>query len=368
MAAENGRVQRLGAAAGMVFVANVMACGQGASPESGFVQIGGADDLGSTETGPSTSTSSTSSQGDGKPAGTDGSGGTSPVTHTCTGMQGGRGTKLISLKSGGLLRTSWLHVPKTYDPQLGTPLVMNFHGFTSTALQEALLTHMKKDSEDRGFILAFPYGVLNSWNAGQCCGTAWLDAVDDVGFVDDLIDKLSEDYCIDPKRVYATGMSNGGFFAHRLGCDLAHKIAAVAPVAGTLGLPIDQCQPTRPISVLHFHGTDDPLAPYDGGLPVTGWDVDGVMDFPSVDETMNAWLSINDCASNPTEYYANGDARCVRWEGCEGEAEVSLCTIDGGGHTWPGGLPIPALLYGKTSTDLDANEMMLDFFELHPMQ
>src|SRR5690606_3308049 len=149
----------------------------------------------------------------------------------------------------------------------GTMLVLNFHGFTSADWQEALLTRMDREVDARGVIVAYPQGVATSWNAGACCGTAWADAVDDVGFVRALIEHLEAEYCIDARGVDATGMSNGGFLSHRLACELSDRIAAIAPVAGVLGVDPASCAPSRPVPVWQFHGTEDPLVPYEGGTP-----------------------------------------------------------------------------------------------------
>ncbi len=287
-----------------------------------------------------------------------------PKPFTCSGKTGKSGERTLGLQSGGLLRTSIVHVPDSYDPTKGTMLVLNFHGFSSAGWQEALLTRMSSAADTRGFIVAYPEGVATSWNAGDCCGTAWTDSVDDIAFTKALLDKLESDYCIDPKRVYATGMSNGGFFSHRIGCELANRFAAIAPVAGVLGIPPDQCHPSRPLPIIDFHGTSDPLVPYDGGTPILPTLGAGLV-FRSVAETMHFWQLNNGCSGSTKVIYKNGDATCREWPDCQGGANTIECTIDGGGHTWPGGLPVPPL--GKTSTDIDATATMLDFFEAHPM-
>jgi polyhydroxybutyrate depolymerase len=264
------------------------------------------------------------------------------------------GDRFFTLQSAGGLRWFYLHVPSSYSPQK-TELVLNFHGFTSDPLQEALLSQMNGAADARGVIVAYPAGLDASWNAGLCCGdSAWVSQVDDVQFVRDTLDAISSAYCIDPKRVFATGMSNGGFLSHRLGCELSDRIAAIAPVAGVMG--VASCNPGRHVPVMHFHGTLDPLVPYYGG---------GSQGFPSVAESTAGWIARNGCGPATTSIYSQGDASCTRWD-CPTDGETVLCTIDGGGHTWPGGTPVPSL--GKTSTDLDATSMMLDFFDRNPMR
>ncbi len=282
---------------------------------------------------------------------------------SCSGKSGAHGSHTLIVQSGGRTRTSLLHVPDKYDPASGAMLVLNFHGFTSAGWQQALLTRMSQHSDQRGFIVAYPEGVAASWNAGACCGTAWSDAVNDVAFVRGLIERIEADYCIDPKRIYATGMSNGGFLSHRLACELSDEIAAIAPVAGVLGIPAADCTPPRPVPVLQFHGTSDPLVPYQGGTPLVPQLGVGLV-FASVAATLDHWRLHNGCSTFEKPFYEQGDTRCVAWPDCSQAADVALCTIEGGGHTWPGGVPIPA---GKTSTDIDATATLLDFFEAHPL-
>jgi polyhydroxybutyrate depolymerase len=236
------------------------------------------------------------------------------------------------------------------------PLVFNFHGYTSNAMQEQLLSKMNAKADDAGFIAIFAEGTGNpqSWDAGACCGQAVQNAVDDIGFVKDMLATATQRLCIDQRRIFATGMSNGGFLSHRLGCELADTIAAVAPVASVLGMP--SCTPSRPMPVLHFHGTADPLVPY-GGSPSLG--------FPSVPDTFAGWAMRDQCTDMPSQTFSMGDSHCSSYLHCAGGAEVTLCTIDGGGHTWPGGTPVPSL--GYTTPNLSATDSMWSFFQAHPL-
>ena len=247
-----------------------------------------------------------------------------------------------------------IYVPATYDWS-PTPVVLNFHGFSSDGGQEEFLTVMSAKAEAEGFILVYPEGTGAplSWNGGACCGDAAAALTDDVGFVSALIDDLATYLCVDARRIYATGMSNGGFLAHRLGCELADRIAAVAPVAGVMALPA--CNPSRPMPVMHFHGTDDMLVPWDGD-PAAG--------FPSVLDSTAGWVLRDGCDPMSSITFMNGDSICETWSGCDGGAEVVLCTVTGGGHTWPGGSPVP---FGYTTYDLVANDAMWDFFVAHPL-
>jgi len=184
-----------------------------------------------------------------------------------------------------------------------------------------------------------------------------------VKFVRDLLDAIEAKWCIDPKRVFATGMSNGGFFSHRLACEVSDRIAAIAPVAGVLGIPPQSCNPGRAVPIIDFHGTGDPIVPYDGGTPLVPQLGVGLV-FRSVAESMNHWRANNQCSANEQQFFQNGDATCTRFPDCAAGSETVLCSIADGGHTWPGGVPIPA---GKTSSDISATTTMLDFFEAHPL-
>ena len=259
-----------------------------------------------------------------------------------------------TLTVDGRVRTARVHVPASYDPARPTPLVLDFHGYSMTGQTQEALTRLPAKSDAAGFVTVAPdgTGAVLGWNAGACCGTAASTGVDDVGFVDALLAELDARLCLDARRVYATGFSNGGFLSHRLACERADVFAAIAPVSGVLGVACTA--PTRPVPVLHIHGTADTIVPY-AGSPGLG--------FASVDSTIAGWVARNGCAATATEVFAQGDARCERYSGCTGGADVELCTITAGGHTWPSGGPFPG---GYQSTDLAATDVIWDFFVAHP--
>jgi len=276
---------------------------------------------------------------------------------SCAGMTAqpaGNTTWTVATSAGN--RTAIVRIPPGYDPATATPVVLNFHGYGGSPTQEESLTLMDAESDTAGFVLVYPQGTgsIPSWNAGACCGTAAESDLDDVGFVGTLLDTLEAELCVDATRVFATGMSNGGFLAQRLGCELSDRIAAIAPVAGVMGIPT--CTPSRPVPVMEFHGTSDPVVPYDG---------DPAIGYPSVADTIAGWVQRDGCQGAATTTYANGDATCVTYGDCTADAEVTLCTIAGGGHTWPGGTPFPLL--GNTSTDISATDAMWTFFQKHAM-
>jgi polyhydroxybutyrate depolymerase len=291
--------------------------------------------------------------GDGTTTASSGGGGASAA---CNGKMGATGDSNLKLTFDSVERNANVHVPAKYDPTKLTTLVLNFHGFTMDGDGEASLSKMNAASDERGFVVVYPNGTNTSWNAGDCCGSAASQGVDDVGFVAALIQELEADYCIDTRRVFATGMSNGAFLSHRLGCELSDKIAAIAPVAGVIGIPPADCQPGRAVPVMHFHGTADPLVLYNGG---------GFTGFISVKDSIARWREIDGCTDVTTVTFEKGDSQCVTSEQCKDGSEVTLCTVTDGGHTWPGGEPLAG--GGKTTMDLDATNALLDFFEAHPM-
>jgi polyhydroxybutyrate depolymerase len=221
-------------------------------------------------------------------------------------------------------------------------------------------------ADRHGFAVVYPNGtnrlgddILLTWNGGTCCGYAQEKAVDDVGFVRAIVADLQSLMTIDPKRLYATGMSNGAILSHRLGCEASDLFAAIAPVAGTLNF--SPCKPAQPISVIEFHGTGDQHIPYDGGFgPKSIVNVD----FASVAESVSIWVSTDGC--NPVaQTDTTGDIRHEIWKGCTGTTSVELYTILGGGHAWPGGLGGYADSDPPTTT-ISATSLMWDFFAANP--
>jgi polyhydroxybutyrate depolymerase len=250
----------------------------------------------------------------------------------------------VTLDHGGQRRAYRIHVPPSYDGTEALPLVLNFHGYTQTPEQQMAATRMNAEADDEGFIAVHPEGQGRSWNAGACCGDAAEEGLDDVGFVRAILDDVASRVCVDRRRVYATGMSNGGFLSHRLACEASDVIAAVAPVAGVLGIPAAECTPSRAIPVLHFHGTWDLLVPQEGRAD---------LGFPSVEDTMTGWATRNGCTGEPAETYAMGDSRCETWSACTDGVEVGVCIIERGGHSWPGGV--------GDGSDINATDAMWSF-------
>ncbi|MEZ4384554.1 MAG: PHB depolymerase family esterase [Nannocystaceae bacterium] len=267
----------------------------------------------------------------------------------CPGGGLGPGDHTIEVLHDGLTRTAILHVPPSYDGGAATPLVVNFHGLSSNAGQQVLFSGMNETADAEGFIVAYPEGVMNSWNAGECCGVAQEQGVDDVGFVRALVETVEGVTCVDPARIYATGMSNGGFMTNRLACEANDLFAAFAPVSAALvTIP---CAPARAIPTMIFNGTQDALVPYDGGV------------FFGAAETFAFWVEASGCKGAPVTTYDEGAVTCETFDSCDEGAAVTLCTIDPMGHCWPGNDFCP---FPPANSDISANDAMWAFFAAHP--
>lgn len=274
-----------------------------------------------------------------------------------------------SLKVGGLTRTYVVHAPKGHDLKTPLPVVLALHGATMNGPMMAWFSGLNRKSDEAGFLAVYPNGTgTNSsfyWNGGS--GPAAQAQVDDVAFIDALLDDLGRNYAVDPKRVYATGMSNGAMMAYRLAAELSGRIAAVAPVSGTMTTGIGQQK--RPVSVLHFHGTADEFIPFTGGRGSRS--IFGT-DYRPVEDTIRAWVQANGCGEAPTtDVLSDGRdglrvTRRTYGAGQDG-AEVLLVVIEGGGHTWPGKKSTAAVL-GRSTLTVSANDLMWEFFQKHRLK
>jgi len=255
-----------------------------------------------------------------------------------------------------------VYTPPTYQADTGQtwPVVFNFHGGGMSMAEQMLYTGMNRAADRHRFIAVYPLGIKNDWNVGF--GMPYLGGSDDVGFTEALLEKLKKDYRVDPARVYATGLSRGGFFALRLAADLPHAFAAVASVGGPMPEPVVQHHTKEgKVGVMLIHGTADKVVAYDG--KATG--------YLSAMDSHRYWIRRNGLEDAPEQ------ARTIGTDGADGtevgyreqgndKVRVALVTVKDGGHTWPGadafnvGLPI-----GKTTRDADANELMWQFFSRH---
>jgi polyhydroxybutyrate depolymerase len=184
----------------------------------------------------------------------------------------------------------------------------------------------------------------------------------DVTFISELIDKLSAGYNIDPARIYANGLSNGGGMAFVLSCTLSNRIAAVGMVAAAQTLPWHWCTEHKAVPMIAFHGTADPSVPYAGGSTWVSPEA-----FPNVPMWTANWARRNRCAPSPVDTEVAEHVTRRTYSHCADEAAVVLYTIRGGGHTWPGGGPLPQWLTGPASHEIDATGEMWAFFRAHPL-
>jgi polyhydroxybutyrate depolymerase len=272
---------------------------------------------------------------------------------------------------GDAERSYLFHVPPQARAGKPLPVVLMFHGALTDGQGMVRFTRLNEKSDQAGFIVVYPNGSgrlekMLFWNAGDCCGYAQHQNVDDVGFVRALLDELATEAKVDAKRVFATGISNGAMFCFRLADELADRIAAIAPVSGPMGS--ETCHPAQPVSIIYFHGTADPFVPFAGGK---GDKSLGTIDFRSVEHSVDNWIRADGCPAEPAikklpQKVADGTSvtRKAYGPGKQG-SEVVLYEIEGGGHTWPGH-PLPFNFLGKATANISANDLMWEFFLRHP--
>lgn len=243
-----------------------------------------------------------------------------------------------------------LYIPSSYTGNAPIPLVLNFHGLKSNSAEQEALSGMSIKAEQEGFIVVYPDARNDQWAVGTNSESAI-----DKQFVLDLLEWMTSHYVIDQKRIFATGISNGGGMTNRLGCDMSNIIAAIAPDSGAYNFWQD-CHPTRPIPVLAFHGLEDELIAYEGGTS-------NVM-LPPIEKWAFAWAARNECSNSP-EITTPVDTVTLRtWSNCLDNADVLLYTIANHGHSWPGSPIMPKSI---TSQAINATDVMWDFFINHPL-
>jgi polyhydroxybutyrate depolymerase len=294
-----------------------------------------------------------------------------------------QGTHFFSIQLGPHTRQYYVHLPPSYDGNSPTPLILNFHGGGGSAEGHMRMTKMNTKADTGGFIVVWPRGTGKDthtvfrrfWNfengkRGPIHDDPFFAGVDDVDFIHVLLDDIESKFYVDKNRIFATGFSNGGILCHYLACKLSSRIAAIAPVAAPFWMDPASCVPSRPVSMIYFHGTADVCAPYYGGPSEceAGLTKRGRI-FISVKETVAFWIHANQCPPEPKVTFQNGEVTCKTYGPGLGNSEVTVCTIQGGGHTWPGGLPykIPGFQIGKVTYDINANDAMWEFFLRHPM-
>ncbi|MGY0019326.1 alpha/beta hydrolase family esterase [Streptomyces sp. YJ-C3] len=259
-----------------------------------------------------------------------------------------------SLTSGGRERTYQLHLPDGYDASRSWPLIVAYHGRGNTGAGTEAFSRLSTLPA----VVAYPDGVVGTGDGDR---QAWQGApyaapgVDDVAFTGDLLDSLEGRLCVDTRRVYATGKSNGAGFTGLLACRMADRFAAVAPVAGAFypGTGED-CAPRRPVPVIDFHGTKDATIPYAG---------DAERGLPAIPDWVAGWAGRDGCARRLPDEVTEPDITTSRWTDCADGSEVTHVAVTDGGHTWPGADGYSG--GGTTTQTIKAHEVLWDFFRNH---
>jgi len=269
------------------------------------------------------------------------------------------------------VRRAIASVPHVSAPPAGWPVVLAFHGGQTHPEFMRRFCGLDALAAAGQAIVVYPAGTgsredILTWNGGNCCGQAMIDGADDVGFVRALLDALAARLPIDGRRIHATGMSNGAMMAYRLAAEMADRIASIAPVAGPMALAA--IAPARPVPVLHFHGTLDQFTPLEGGVGRRS--VTRVSHRPVVEGLLD-WVHANGCPPEPRRdpIPCSDDGITVErftWGPGRDGAEVVFYRLDGGGHTWPGRAP-DSFFLGPCGLSLDANRLIWEFFQRHPL-
>ncbi len=266
-----------------------------------------------------------------------------------------------TIVSSGVEREYLLHVPASYDRTKATPLVISMHGAGLWPAAQKEISRWNEEADRQGFIVVYPAGVKGAgprvWHVDEGPGL-----MRDIRFISELIDKLEAAYNLDPRRIYANGLSNGGGMAFVLSCTMSNRIAAVGMVGAAQLLPFSWCTDRRPVPMIAFHGTADKAVPYNGGKSWVAPDA-----FPNVLTWTRNWARRNRCAPDPSDSAVAEDVTRRAYTSCADDAAVALYTVQGGGHTWPGGKPLPEWFVGPTSRSINATSLMWEFFREHPL-
>ena len=279
-----------------------------------------------------------------------------------------------ALKVGAGMRRYLLHVPNALPAEAPAALVIVLHGGGGSPDSAAAQTGFNAEADARGFLVAYPAGSDRSrpllkalgksgfltWNAGACCGYALEQGMDDVGFIRAMVADIAQVRPIDPKRIYATGISNGGMMAYRLACAASDLVAAVGVVSGVVVEA--PCEPDFPVAVIDFHGTADANVPIAGGVGAKSFTKYA---YPPVARSIAFWAAHDDCGKDPIVSAPAPTVTLRSYPLCVGNTAVDYYVIDGGGHAWPGGKRMLKLL-DAPSTAISATPLIWRFFAAHP--
>ncbi len=282
------------------------------------------------------------------------------------------GTTTVSMLSEGRDREYALVVPTGYDPDVATPLVLNWHGLGSNGPEQLTFTEYPALADNEGFIVVAPTGIpgpgedRNSWELTEDQDPTRSDLL----LASEILDEVIASLCIDQDRVYSTGMSNGGYFSSVLACEMSDRIAAVATIAALTRA--DDCSPERAVPMIGFHGTEDDVVPYDGsgtsslapGITVPLFEL-------VIPEEFAEFADAAGCSIEPTIEQFSDNVTAQVYQGCDGTGEYTFYEIAGAGHTWPGSSLSMAVSeafgLGITTSEIDATEVSWEFFQRHSL-
>ena len=262
-----------------------------------------------------------------------------------------------TLDIDGSTRSYFFHVPAHYDVHTPVPVVFVLHGGGQSPESAEQMSGMSAKADQEKFLAVYPSGTgrfsrMPTWNSGACCSYAMDHHVDDVAFLRALIKKLEQDYSVDSKRIFFTGISNGGMMSYRAACEMSDVVAAVAPVEGAQDL---DCRPSNPVSVVVFHGTADRLVPFNGGT--TPFQLGSKRSDAPVADSIAFWVKQDGCSPSP----AHSETKILHtdvYSSCKNGTGVTLYAIQGGHHAWPG--------TRISGNDIPATDLIWKFFEQHP--
>lgn len=260
-------------------------------------------------------------------------------------------------------RTYRLFVPPSNKPNVPSPLVFVFHGGGMTSEMMADGTQFYLVAEKHNFIVVFPQGIKKLWYNIVPVEFANDKSIDDMAFVRAMLKQIQSEYSIDPKRIYATGVSLGGILSYKLACQMSDTFAAVAPVSASM--TTTDCDPKSPVAVLHIHAKDDQNIPFTGGR---GRHTARGNSFPPVTDGLEFWRKENGCQEKHDEISKAAESECWAYTGCTSKKPVDLCMVEGG-HQWPGQYKraLFQILAGvEVAKSFPASEKIWDFFEANP--
>lgn len=273
-----------------------------------------------------------------------------------------------SITVDGKERTYILNLPPNYYEETGFSLVIGLHGGGGSGEQFESSTELTTKANAANFIVVYPDGVrgngllaARTWNAGGCCDYASENSINDVKFISAMIDQLIAEYKINPKKVYATGHSNGGMLSYRLACELSNKIAAIGPNASTM-VVTQPCNASRAVPILHMHSVLDQNVPYLGG---TGSGVSKHYN-PSLDSVLNEWQRRNQCSQPAKLVIDNSSYKLTKWFDCSNNVSMHYYLTKDGGHSWPGG-KAGSIIGDTPSKAINANDLLWEFFQQHQL-